>query len=211
MCYYTLLETKKERLEKAFNAEFIGGVQYEPANSIVSGFDHPKVPIIMNDHPNIIRLIRWGLLPSWVNIEQAKAIQNKTLNARGETISDLPSFRDSVYRRCIILVDGFFEWQHTSSGKLKHLIKLKDGKPFALGGIWSVWHNPLKPNSVVRTFSILTTEANQMMSVIHNSKKRMPLIIPREHYNEWLTQEPKDLNHLIKPFDDKLMVAEIVS
>lgn len=210
MCYYTLLGSKKERLELAFKADFNEAVNYEP-KGMVNGFEHQKVPIIMNDNPERIALVRWGLIPTWANLEQAKKIQNQTLNARAETIVEKPAFRDSENRRCLVLVDGFYEWQQQSNkSKVKHLIKLKDEENFALGGIWSYWKNPLKPNSYVRTFAILTVEANPMMAKIHNTKKRMPLIIAKEHYQDWLNTEAKDLSNLIKPFDEKLMEAKVV-
>lgn len=209
MCYHTLLESKKEKLELAFKAEFYEGTQYEPKGA-VNGFEHERVPIIMNDNPEQIALVRWGLIPTWATMEQAKEIQNKTLNARAETIIEKPAFRDSQSRRCLVLVDGFYEWQHQNKSKVKHLIKLKEEENFALGGIWSYWKNPLKANSYVRSFAILTVEANPMMALIHNTKKRMPLIIAKNDANEWLNPEAKDLSHLIKPFDEKLMEAKVV-
>ena len=210
MCYYTLVESKKERLELAFKAEFYPGVDYEPKGGVTNGFDHQRLPIIMNDNPEHIALVRWGLIPTWATIEQAKKIQNQTLNARAETLIEKPAFRDSQNRRCLVLVDGFYEWQHEGKSKIKHLIKLKDEENFALGGIWSYWKNPLKNNSYVRSFAILTVEANEMMAKIHNTKKRMPLIISKQNYSEWLNPEAKDLSYLIKPFDDKLMEARVV-
>ncbi len=210
MCYYTLVESKKEKLELAFKAEFNEGVNYEPKGA-VNGFEHERVPIIMNDNPERIALVRWGLIPTWATIEQAKKLQNNTLNARAETIVEKPAFRDSQNRRCLVLVDGFYEWHHQSNkSKVKHLIKLKDEENFALGGIWSYWKNPLKNNSYVRSFAILTVEANEMMAKIHNTKKRMPLIIPKEHYQDWLNPEAIDLSYLIKPFDEKLMETRVV-
>lgn len=210
MCYYTLLGSKKERLELAFKADFNEVENYEP-KGMVNGFEHQKVPIIMNDNPVRIALVRWGLIPTWATMEQAKEIQNKTLNARAETVIEKPAFRDSQNRRCLVLVDGFYEWQHQSNkSKVKHLIKLKGEDNFALGGIWSYWKNPLKQNSYVRTFAILTVEANPMMAKIHNTKKRMPLIIAKQNREEWLNPEAKDLSHLIKPYNENLMEAKVV-
>ncbi|MFC4094848.1 SOS response-associated peptidase [Euzebyella saccharophila] len=123
-------------------------------------------------------------------------IWNKTLNARGETIFELPSFRDSAKkRRCLIHIDGFYEHHHFDDNTYPFFISRKDEKPLTLASLWSEWTNK-EDGSHWNTFSVVTTEGNPLMSNIHNNPKlkgpRMPLILPEELENDWI--EPYDEN-----------------
>lgn len=124
--------------------------------------------------------MRWGLIPSWAD---DPAIGNRLINARSETAAEKPSFRSAIkQRRCLVPVDGFYEWQATGKKtKQPHLIRLKDGQPFALAGLWERWTAP--DGELVESFTILTTDANAMMQPIHD---RMPVILSREDYDRWL-------------------------
>lgn len=210
MCYYTANKNGVSKLEKRFHAktkvaEFI-------AKEKNNGFEHPTLPVILNQNPQTIDFLTWGLIPCWANAEQAKTIANKTLNAKSETIFDLPSFKESIIsKRCIILVDGFYEWQHVGKEKNEFFISLKDEQPFAMGGIWSSWKNP--NGEIKQTFSIITTPANPMMEEIHNTRKRMPFILPKESESAWLspTLTNLDILNLMKPLDESFMQAKPIS
>ncbi|MEA5259532.1 SOS response-associated peptidase family protein [Arcicella aquatica] len=147
MCYHTLLQTKKERIEEIFKAEFQNKTDYEP-KLLVNGFDNPRTPIIMNDNPRLIANVYWGLIPHWASIEKAKTIRKKTLIARAESINELSSYKDSVNRRCLVIVDGFYErkTENKKENSIKYLLRLKHEDCFAIGGIWSYWKNPQKQN-----------------------------------------------------------------
>lgn len=218
MCYNIHAKARIEALQKRFSA-FSDDYALIQEYDQVSGFAHPDIPVIASDEPNKIVPMRWGLIPFWTKDEaQAKEMQDRTLNAKGETVFKLPSFRTILKKRCLILVDGFYEWQHqpspTGKGvkKIKYEIMLKDHEPFALGGLYDEWTNR-NTGEIIRGFSIITVPANPLMSVIHNTKKRMPLIIPKENEKDWLnTQLTKEqVADLIKQYPEELMEAEIAA
>jgi putative SOS response-associated peptidase YedK len=183
MCFHSKQTKKAIELEHRFRAKFENESAYTP--SIFNGFQFPKTPVIANDRPETIAMFNWGLIPSWA---KDKEIRKNTLNARIETIAEKPSFRSYVKQRCLILVDGFYEWQwldEKGKQKQKYEIGMPDDSAFALAGIWSDWLDK-ETGELMRTYAVLTTEANELMSRIHNSKKRMPVIIHPSNENEWL-------------------------
>jgi putative SOS response-associated peptidase YedK len=120
------------------------------------------------------------------------------INAKCESVHSLPTFRDAYRsRRCIIPVDGFFEWLAIKGQKAKqpYAIAMKDGRPFGLGGIWENWKDPTS-GEWTRTFAIITTDANALVANIHD---RMPLILAPSDYGEWLSDHP-DPRELMRPF-----------
>lgn len=183
----------------------------------VKGFDHPALPVITNENPDEFKLFQWGLIPSWSkDVHQAKEIHNKTINARGESMFEKPSFRKAASeRRCIIVVDGFFEHHHKHKQLVPYYISLNDQSPFSLAGIWEEWENP-ENGKKTSTVSIVTTKANPLMKGIHNNPKlkeaRMPLILPKEIESDWLINindkvSEEQVKALIQPFDENLMQA----
>lgn len=211
MCYNIKTKSNIHELEKQFHAIY-QDTQTSFDYNMVSGFAHPKIPVIESEEPSKIHLMKWGLIPPWVKDEaQAKDMSNKTLNAMGETVFTKPSFRSIMKRRCLILVDGFYEWQHTENNKkIKYLIELKEPEPFALGGLYDEWINR-NTGEVTKGFSIITVPANPLMEVIHNVKKRMPLILKKEDELKWIdTRLSKEqVAAMILPYDEHEMVAEV--
>ena len=171
----------------------------------------PTQPVlaIPNDAKNKADFFLWGLIPSW---SKDPTIASKLINARGETIAEKPSFRGGFkYKRCLIPVDGFYEWKANSNQKTKtpYFIHMKDRSPFAFAGLWDEWHSP--DGDSIRTCTIITTEPNELMSSLHN---RMPVILDSKDYDKWLDptpQTPENLLHLIKPFRADKMSAYPVS
>lgn len=178
---------------------------------LVSGFSHPELPIVKQ---GVIELGEWGLVPSFVvQADKAKEIQNKTLNARDDTIYERRSYKSSIVsQRCILVVDGFFEWRHTPNQKIPYYIYPTDGTVFYLGCIYNTWFNK-DTGEMKDTFSIITTKANRMMELIHNSKKRMPLILSKDDMATWIDPETavETVNHLMKPYDEAHMSAHSIS
>jgi len=128
-------------------------------------------------------LLKWGLIPYWC--EDPKG-GRKPINAKSETVARLPMFRDGYrLRRCILPVDGFYEWMATKGGKQPYAIAMKDRSPFGIAGIWENWKSP--EGEWVRTFALLTTPANELVGRIHD---RMPAILKPEDYERWLGPEP---------------------
>ncbi|UJH92137.1 SOS response-associated peptidase [Antarcticibacterium sp. 1MA-6-2] len=171
MCYRTKLNAKIKDLEKTFDAKFIEPEAHTPREEI-NAFDFCRTPVITNENPEEINLYHWGLIPQWAKDENIKKM---TLNGKIETVTEKPAFRNSVKNRCLILADGYYEWQWLDAkgkNKQKYLIYPKDQKIFAFAGIYSSWIHP-ENGDLINSYTILTTEANETMAKIHNTKKRM--------------------------------------
>ncbi|HSN73069.1 MAG TPA: SOS response-associated peptidase [Steroidobacteraceae bacterium] len=142
-----------------------------------------------------LAMLYWGLVPSWA---KEKAIGARMINARGETLKEKPSFRVAYRRRrCLVLADGYYEWQKRPDGKQPYLIRRADGKPFAMAGLWERWQPPGESEPLV-SCTIVTTAAADALGHIHD---RMPLILPADAYQEWLDPASDDLAPL-----DRLLV-----
>jgi putative SOS response-associated peptidase YedK len=167
------------------------------------------VAIVPNDGSNRLNYYVWGLIPSWA---KDPGIGNRLINARAETLAEKPSFRTAFRRRrCLILADGFYEWQSSPESKLKTpmFIHLKDKQPFAFAGLWELWFAP--DGSEVRSCTIITTAPNSLMEPIHN---RMPVILLPDAYQRWLDpgeQAPSRLQDLLRPYPAVEMAAYPVS
>lgn len=213
MCNHNSLSKKAEQLEKRFKANFKNKFAYKPTFHS-SGFDHPKWAVIKNNTPTEIDLISWGLIPHWVKDSTGvNEIRSKTLNARSETVFELPSFKSSIEsKRCLVLSDGFYEWMTFNKQKYPHFIHLKDEQPFAMAGIWDEWKNQ-KTGDLIQSFSILTCDANPLLARIHNVGKRMPVILTPETESMWLDNSltQNQIVSLTKPYNDSLMEAYTIS
>ena len=166
-----------------------------------------KVAVIITDGIKQLVPVRWGLVPSWA---KDPSIGSKMINARAETVTEKASYRNAFKkRRCLVVADGFYEWQKTGDAKRPIYIRLKSGKPFAFAGLYEVWKSP--EGKEVTTCTIITTEANELMKPIH---ERMPVIIPAESQDEWLdpAAEGKDqLLDMLRPYPAGEMEAYPVS
>lgn len=194
---------------REFDAIFPDSELFKPVYS-ASAFTFPKMPVISSNTPGNISLFQWGLIPFWVkNTDQANSIRQRTLNARSETIFEKPAFRQVIRsKRCLVIVDGFYEWRHMERKKYPYYITLKSRTIFTLAGIWDTWSNP-DSNEKLDTFSVVTTEANELMAKVHNSSKRMPLILPREKEKTWLDpkQNETQINSMMVPYNSNDMKA----
>lgn len=186
-----------------------------------SGFSHPRLLIYPDFDPDFPMVATWGLVPHWVKDHaQQQKLWNQTLNARGESIFEKPSFRRAARsNRCLLYVDGFYEHHHHKGKTYPYFIYRKDGKPMALACLYSEWRDP-ESGEPLTTFSIVTTEGNPMMAKIHNNPKlkgpRMPLILPEELEDEWLQpledeRDQQQLQELIHSFPEDLLQAHTVA
>lgn len=153
-----------------------------------------------------LKWMRWGLIPSWAKDEK---ISNRLINARAETLSEKPSFRNAFKnRRCLILADGFYEWQKTQKQKQPYYFQLKDGKPFAFAGLWETWQP--QDGETITSCTIITTQANELVEAIHD---RMPVILSAKAYEQWLdpNADQSDLRPLLKPYEVEAMETYPVS
>ena len=158
--------------------------------------------------------MRWGLIPPWA---KDKSIGAKLANARAETIDEKPSFRQPFqWRRCLLPVDGYYEWESRSSGKQPVYYSMRDGDLFCLAGLWETWTPPKQTDELelpglgldqaeagtLCTFTVVTTTPNRLAKRVHD---RMPVIVHSADYDNWLSPESKvaDLKRLLRPFDDE--------
>jgi putative SOS response-associated peptidase YedK len=171
-----------------------------------------SVPVIRQNPREPVRelsLLRWGLIPSssWANDSSGAA---KMINARSETASTKPAFRDSLkFRRCLIPADAFYEWVRTGKTRQPYCFEVNDGELFAFAGIWDRWKDA--SGNTLETCSILTTTANAMASAVHD---RMPVIVDPDSYDLWLDPGMRDVSaifDLLRPYDARLMRSYPVS
>jgi putative SOS response-associated peptidase YedK len=154
----------------------------------------------------VLGLLRWGLIPHGCTDPDGG---RKPINARAESVAQLPTFRGAyAKRRCIIPVDCFFEWRAVEGARAKQpfAIAMRDRTPFALGGLWENCRDP-QSGDWIRTVAIITVPSNELIAQIHD---RMPLILPKNAYEHWLGDEP-DPHDLLMPFPADLMVMWPVS
>lgn len=153
--------------------------------------------------------MHWGLIPRWAKDRKLAA---RMINARSETLSEKPSFRTAFKRsRCLIPADGFYEWKPTA-GKTKqpYHITLADESPFAFAGLWDRWTDP-ESAQPLESCTIVTTGANELLRDLH---ERMPVILPREHWEVWLDpemQETDALQPLLTAYPSNEMQMKAVS
>src|SRR5208337_2423841 len=193
------LARKKEILAETFDVE--NAVDWSPRYNVAPG---QNVPVVRQDATRPVRmlsLIRWGLIPSW---SKDSKTAYKMINARAETVADMPAFRDPFRsRRCLVPADGFYEWTKQGKQKSPFCFSMADESIFAFAGIWDRWEDPNKktPNKDwIEPCSIITTSANPLLSGIHD---RMPVIMKPENYDLWLDpgfKKVDDLLDLLKPF-----------
>lgn len=187
MCFHSKQSKKAQELEKRFKATIDPGVAFQSHH--YNGFNFPKTPVITNENPEVIAALNWGLIPAWAKNNN---IRQYTLNARIETIKEKPSFKHVLDQRCLVLADGFYEWKWLDTKgkqKQKYLVSLPNQDAYAYAGIWSEWVDVIT-GEIVKSYSIITTEANELMSEIHNHKKRMPIILKPDDENKWLEKAP---------------------
>ena len=213
MCYYISLTTKPADIMVKFGVEFPASESFQPMYS-VNAFTFPEIPVISSEDPRQVQYYTWGLIPSWVkNKESANQIRQQTLNARAETIFEKPSFRHSIRKkRCLILVDGFYEWRHIGRKTYPYHINLKSNEPFAIAGIWDSWTDPTTAKTI-KTCSVITIAANELLAKVHNTRKRMPVILKKEHGTKWLKDRLSDneIKAMLLSYDTNAMTAYPVS
>jgi len=213
MCFTVNVNLIKEELENRYGATLIDPDSYRPSY-YYHAFTLPAMPVICSDDTSLIRLLKWGLIPSTTpNSEQADFIRYKTFNARAESLEKKPSFSSAFpSKRCIIPVKGFFEWQHVGKDKIPWYIYNAENEIISLAGIYDNWVENTT-GEVFSTFSIITTDANDMMAVIHNSGKRMPAILDKTSEVRWmdLALSQTEALSLLKPFPSEMLHAHTIS
>jgi len=191
MCGRFVSKAKKEEIEKEFKVEVGDGDLILPRYNIAP----TQLIAAITEVENLreISQFRWGLIPKWAKDE---SIGSKLINARAETLSEKPSFRDAFRaRRCIIPVSGFYEWTKTAEGaKQPFYFYLKEKEVFGFAGLWEEWLDK-QTGELRETCTIITTEANDVLKPVHD---RMPVILKSENYVQWLDPKEKNTDRLQK-------------
>jgi putative SOS response-associated peptidase YedK len=229
MCYNVkgLKETQLKRAKRQGNDKAAKEI-IEDLNHLfpgehyqVSGFSHPSLVVYLDKTPFIASLSIWGLIPSWVqSAEQKLKLWNNTLNARGESIFDKPSFKSSAQsKRCIIPIDGFYEYHWKNEKSFPYYISRKDGETMNLAGLYENWVD-VETGEEINSCTIVTTEGNELMERIHNNPKldgpRMPVILEPHQTEDWLITlnddaDKEQINALLKPSDNDVLIAHTVN
>jgi putative SOS response-associated peptidase YedK len=206
MCGRYRLSRRKQVVEEYFDSAPMED-DWNPRYNIAPT---QNVPIIRQNPKEPVRemsFVRWGLIPSWARDSSVAA---KMINARSETASMKPAFRDALKcHRCLIPADAFYEWQRIGKSKQPYCFEVNEGELFAFAGIWDQWKNA--SGHSVETCSILTTTPNAVTAVVHD---RMPVILDPDSYDLWLDPGMKDVglvSELLKPCNAKIMRSYPVS
>jgi len=203
MCGRFVLQTDLSRIIESFDVQEVA-CQYKPSNNIF-----PGQQIIAVVHDNINRLVefKWGLIPWW---SKDPSIGNRMINARAETVAEKPAFKQAFKkRRCLIVADGFYEWQKIGKTKKPLYFSLKSGDTFGFAGLHETWTSP--DHLQIHTCTIITTDANTLIEPIHD---RMPVIVPKEFEMKWIdpeNQNQEKLMSILKPYSSKEMAMSEVT
>jgi putative SOS response-associated peptidase YedK len=203
MCGRISLSTPRSEVVQAFELVELP-LDYRPRYNIA-----PSQPVLAitaaADGARHAALFRWGLVPFWA---KDPSIGNRMINARAETVATKPAYRNAfTRRRCLIPVDGFYEWQRRDGGKVPMRFRLASQQPFALAGLWEEWGRP--GTLPLRSCTILTTGCNAFMRPIHD---RMPVILARDEQARWLSpaSTAAELQELFDPYrGDDLEAYEV--
>lgn len=209
MCGRYTIAISLDELYEMFRLESFGSYEHTPFKPRYNVAPTQMVPaIIAHNDKRRLGELRWGLIPSWA--KDAK-IGYQTINAKAETVTDKPAFRQSFQRkRCLIPADGFYEWQKLGESKQPYRIVLKDRAAFGMAGLYDTWVDPATGNKL-SSCTIITTTPNRLMADIHN---RMPVILRPEDEDLWLDRSCQDeasLKRLLIPYSADAMRAYKVS
>jgi putative SOS response-associated peptidase YedK len=208
MCGRFSASTQPSLLAQRFQAQLVAGEGYQPSWNVAPASD-VLVVAASQEGDRELRSLRWGLVPKWA---KDAASGNRLINLRSETVKDKPAWKRLLARhRGLLPIDGFYEWQDLGKGQKKQpfYITGRDGRQLALAGLWDTWHDPDAEDAEddeLRSFTILTTTPNQLMSSIHH---RMPVIVPPEQWDTWLDPDNKDVDELAEllvPAPEELLV-----
>lgn len=213
MCFTINVHTTRNAIENRFKAD-TGSLSDFEFRYFYRAFDFPALPVITQAERQKVDLLHWGLVPAWSrDREHAEMIRRGTCNARAETLAEKPSFKKSLHnRRCWVLSLGFYEWQHLHKEKIPWYI-YRPGQPlFAFAGLYDEWQEK-ESGSIFRSFTIITTQANSLMETVHNSKKRMPVILDEKMEEKWLDKDAsfEEINAMLDPYPEEMIRAHTIS
>lgn len=176
----------------------------------LNGFDEPDLPVITNEQPDVVSLLHWAFVP-FVYAPQINGRPMNTLNARDDKIFKSSSiyFESARTRRCLVMLDGFFDHHKKDGIAYPHYIRLNTDEPFLVGGLWQTFTDP-KDGIPMDTVTLVTGPANKEMAWVHNEPayspdSRMIFIVPKEYDEVWLHGTMDEAAEVIRPLADGLL------
>jgi putative SOS response-associated peptidase YedK len=203
MCGRYVRRSDKQRIAEHFHVHGPSVPDFGPSWNVAPQTFQPIVRLNRDTGERELVLMRWGLIPFWAKDPK---IGLRTINAKAETITTAPAFREAIkFRRCLAPADAFYEWQKLDAKtKQPFAIAMKDGKPYAFAGLWEKWKDS-KAGTELLTFTVITTDPNEVVQPMHD---RMPVIIPERDYDRWLKADPdRPPIDLLRPYDANKMTA----
>jgi putative SOS response-associated peptidase YedK len=210
MCGRYVASTPTAALASEFEVDEVAeAAQDAPPSFNVAPTDPVPGVAVNRAGARVLGRFRWGLVPSWATDTRDAA---RRINARAETLVAKPAFRNAISRRrCLLPADGFYEWERRGDGsKQAWFIHRSDGRSMAMAGLWEVW-SPGEDQPLLRTCSVITTAANDMMGPVHS---RMPVVLERDAWSVWLDRamrDPADVDHLLVPAGEATLTRRPVS
>jgi putative SOS response-associated peptidase YedK len=181
--------------------EFKPRYNIAPTQAVNAVLRHPEQP------QPVLDALQWGLVPFWA--KDAK-IGSRMINARAETVAEKPAYRAAFKRRrCLVAASGYYEWKKQENGKTPFYFSMRDGRPFAMAGLWEEWHSP--DGELLHTCTLITTQANEYVASFHH---RMPVILNLPQQLSWLNADPEarsTLEALLVPYTADDLSAHAVS
>ncbi len=213
MCFTIEVHLSRKAIENRFAVDTSALYDFD-FRYFYNAFSNPNIPVITQNDPDRIRLLQWGLIPGWAgDLNKAEQIRKGTYNARSESLHEKPSFKEPLRSgRCLVIAHGFFEWQLVNGVKIPWYIRLKNDNPFVFAGLFDQWRDPDRGDTY-QSFSIITTAANPLMAKIHNTKLRMPVILPEEKERDWITGDIsfRKSKQLLLPIDQDALHAYTIA
>lgn len=205
MCGRFSLSQTAEALAQDFHVQTVPEVESQyniaPTQMVLAVLYNP------DSKQREFKRLHWGLIPSWAKDSK---LGSKLINARAETVVEKPAFRSAFkHRRCLIVADGFYEWQQQAGRKQPFYFRLQNQQPFGFAGLWEQWESSAKQS--IASCTILTTQPNELVQPFHD---RMPVILKQQDYDLWLdpqVQKPEPLQQLLQPYPASSMTAYPVS
>jgi putative SOS response-associated peptidase YedK len=215
MCYnIAYIEKRLETLAKRYAAKVPNNPQFNAPVFHTTAFSFPIWPVLTMEEPDCFRFYKWGLIPFFTkNLEQALKLRTMTANCIGEEAFEKPSFRIPIRKhRCIVPVSGFFEWQTVNKLKYPYFIYNTKHEIISLAGVCDSWVDT-STGEIYNSFSIVTCAANSLLAEIHNTKKRMPLMLTDDQLKTWLNPEAsqEEILKLVHPYSGNDLKAHTIS
>ena len=205
MCGRYAFFSPAEAVKRTFALDF--SPELKPRYNIAPTQSVPALRVVEEGARKLV-MLHWGLVPRWA---KERAIGNRMINARSETLAEKPAYRDAFRRRrCLVLADGWYEWQAAAGGKRPWFVRLRDPRPIAFAGLWERWKDPAGAE-MLESCTIVTTDASESIRKIHD---RMPVVLPEQSWDRWMDPAYTDTEALSKtlgPYNSKALQAWQVS